>query len=161
MVMPRPCKYSERVSVPVPALTRLIGPLQTPEYVVLLLLLPEVSIGVPEAVPILPAPLSEPAVRLNPASASVPVTVRLPVVMFTAAVRVTVWPEAMITSSLATGAVPPAQVALALQLPVAAEGMVAACRKMERSKVLHAACILKKKHSGCLPEHGFEPARPV
>ena len=45
-----------------------------------------------------------------------------------------------ITSSPATGAVPPTQVAPELQLPVAAEVMVAACRlapasrKMERSK---------------------------
>ena len=141
----------ERVSVPSPTLVRSIWPLQTPEYVVVLLLLPEVRVGVPEAEPMLPAPLSEPAVRLKPASSSVPVTVRLPIVkstdpvMSTDSVRVTVWPDAMITSSPATGAVPPTQVAPVLQLPVAAEVMVAACRlapasrKMERTKALHAA----------------------
>ena len=89
-------------------------------------LLPTVSRGVPEAEPIFPTPSKDPAVMLKPASASVPVTVRLPVVMSTAAVRVTVWPVAMITSSPATGAMPPTQVAPLLQLPVTAEVIVAA-----------------------------------
>ena len=84
----------------------------------LLLLLPTFTVGVPEAEPILPTSASEPAVRLKPASSSVPVTVRLPVVISVAATSVTVWVEAITTLFPATGTTPPTQVVVTFQLPV-------------------------------------------
>ena len=85
---------------------------------------PTESVGVPELVLIFPDPLNEPAVILDPASSSVPDIVKLPVPILTAAVSVTVCPEAIVTLSPRTGTTPPTQVAVLLQLPFAAEVIV-------------------------------------
>jgi hypothetical protein len=87
-------------------------------------LLPTVTNGVPELVPILPAPANEPAVRLKPASAIVPVSVRFPEDISVLATSVTVCPAAIITLSPETGTTPPTQVAVSFQLPVVTEVIV-------------------------------------
>lgn len=111
--------------MPVPFFTTLIAPAPIiPEKVVEVLLLPAVRLGLPLHVVMVPLPDKLPAVMEKPASCSVPVTVKAPVCV-TDPVSVTVWPLAMITSSVDKGTTPPTQVLPELQFPEVFEVMVA------------------------------------
>ena len=87
-------------------------------------MLPTVSVGVPEAELIVPAPSSDPAVRLKPAKAMAPDTIRLPVVISVFPTSVTECPEATVTLFPAPGTTPFTQVAPSFQLPEVADVIV-------------------------------------